>query len=138
MATISASPGIVVGGRPESPLRTPTLPRRTAAQKSAARRVELVRPLVLLLVAAATAAAGFGAIRDAVESSATTSTIASGVESVAHPAWTVQPGDTLWAIASSARPQADPRATVLVLRDLNDLGPDRPLQPGQVILLPSP
>ena len=66
----------------------------------------------------------------------TTPSIPTRAESAAHPAWTVQPGDTLWAIAGTARPQADPRATVLVLRDLNGLGADRVLQPGEVILLP--
>jgi nucleoid-associated protein YgaU len=58
-------------------------------------------------------------------------------EGVAHRAWTVQPGDTLWVIAEQVRPEADPRATVLVLRSINGLGPQYSLQPGQVLLLPA-
>lgn len=58
-------------------------------------------------------------------------------ESVAYPAWTVQPGDTLWSIAVAARPTADPRAVVLQLRVVNDLPPSHVLQVGEVLQVPS-
>jgi hypothetical protein len=48
----------------------------------------------------------------------------------------VQPGDTLWGIASRVAPRADPRATVQRLVDLNAL-PSVDLQAGQVLALPS-
>jgi LysM repeat protein len=48
----------------------------------------------------------------------------------------VQPGDTLWGIASRVAPNADPRATVQRLVDLNAL-PSVDLRAGQVLALPS-
>ncbi len=47
----------------------------------------------------------------------------------------VQPGESLWQIAQSVAPQADPRATVTVIRELNALG-DAPVRPGQSIVVP--
>jgi hypothetical protein len=44
--------------------------------------------------------------------------------------------DTLWEIASRARPDVDPRITVRRIIDLNSL-PDPIVQPGQRLLLPS-
>jgi Tfp pilus assembly protein FimV len=58
------------------------------------------------------------------------------VESVAYPAWTVGPGDSLWSIARATAPEADPRATVQVLRTLNGLSPQHVLQVGEVLQLP--
>ena len=48
----------------------------------------------------------------------------------------VQPGQTLWAIASQAAPKADPRATVQQIIVLNHLA-STALQPGQTLALPS-
>jgi LysM repeat protein len=45
---------------------------------------------------------------------------------------TVQPGDTLWGIATSLAPQRDPRAEVAELQQLNSLGSGS-LVPGQVL-----
>jgi Tfp pilus assembly protein FimV len=48
---------------------------------------------------------------------------------------TVQPGDTLWSIASRVAPQRDPRAEVQALQQRNRLtGAD--LLPGQVLRVP--
>lgn len=53
----------------------------------------------------------------------------------AHGTVTVQPGDTLWSIASRVAPNADPRAEVAALQQRNRLaGPD--LVPGQRLQLP--
>jgi hypothetical protein len=49
---------------------------------------------------------------------------------------TVGQDDTLWAIASRARPDADPRITVRRIIDLNSLS-DPIVHPGQRLLLPS-
>ena len=46
----------------------------------------------------------------------------------------VQPGETLWGIASVALPGLDTREAVQVLRDLNGVGTE--LRPGQQILVP--
>jgi len=47
---------------------------------------------------------------------------------------TVQPGDTLWAIASRAAPGEDPRDTIEQIQDLNAIGSS--LQSGQKIHVP--
>jgi hypothetical protein len=49
----------------------------------------------------------------------------------------VQPGDTLWGIASAVDPGADPRLTVRRIMDLNGLGGDPVVLPGQEIRLPA-
>lgn len=49
---------------------------------------------------------------------------------------TVRPGDTLWTIAISVDPAADPRDIVRELRSLNGLT-DSVLRPGQVLVLPA-
>jgi Tfp pilus assembly protein FimV len=49
---------------------------------------------------------------------------------------TVQPGDTLWAIASRVAPTADPRVTVQQIIDRNGLA-GASVQAGQVLVLPS-
>ena len=48
----------------------------------------------------------------------------------------VQPGDTLWGIATSAAPGADPRATIQRIADLNGLS-DGALHAGQQLVLPA-
>lgn len=49
----------------------------------------------------------------------------------------VEPGETLWGIASAADPGADPRRTVERIMDLNGLGGDPTVRPGQEIRLPA-
>ena len=48
---------------------------------------------------------------------------------------TVQPGETLWAVAKRVAPQHDPRALVDEIRELNHLS-SASLQVGQQLLLP--
>jgi Tfp pilus assembly protein FimV len=48
---------------------------------------------------------------------------------------TVQPGDTLWSIATRVAPQSDPRAEVAALQRRNHLT-DVDLTPGQVLRVP--
>lgn len=47
----------------------------------------------------------------------------------------VQAGESLWQIAQSIAPNADPRETVTRIRELNGLG-DAPVLPGQSIVVP--
>lgn len=49
---------------------------------------------------------------------------------------TVQPGDSLWAIASQIDPGADPRGLIAEIRALNGLSQSG-LVPGQVLIVPS-
>ncbi|QKG21250.1 LysM peptidoglycan-binding domain-containing protein [Actinomadura verrucosospora] len=48
----------------------------------------------------------------------------------------VEPGETLWAIATACDPGTDPRVTVQRIIDLNGMGGDPTVQPGQRLLLP--
>ena len=47
----------------------------------------------------------------------------------------VQPGESLWSVAREVAPQADPRETVLRLRDLNHL-PSDSVEVGQSLVVP--
>jgi hypothetical protein len=49
---------------------------------------------------------------------------------------TVRPGETLWAIAERVRPDADPRATIARIKDMNGLRSGA-AQAGQVLLVPA-
>lgn len=55
-----------------------------------------------------------------------------------HPSRTVvvERGDTLWDIAAGADPGTDPRLVVQRIIDLNGLGGDPTVQPGQELRLP--
>jgi LysM repeat protein len=48
----------------------------------------------------------------------------------------VQPGDTLWAIATRVAPKGDPRVTVQQIVDRNGLA-GASIEAGQVLVLPS-
>ncbi|MEU8802554.1 LysM peptidoglycan-binding domain-containing protein [Spirillospora sp. NPDC048819] len=68
--------------------------------------------------------------------------LAGGRESHRGPSTTaesvvVEPGDTLWEIASDADPGTDPRLVVQRIIDLNGLGGDPTVRPGQQIRLPA-
>ncbi|MCU1624445.1 MAG: LysM peptidoglycan-binding protein [Frankiales bacterium] len=54
---------------------------------------------------------------------------------VAYTQTTVQPGETLWAVAKRVAPHHDPRALVDEIRDLNHLASGG-LRVGQQLLLP--
>ena len=49
----------------------------------------------------------------------------------------VEPGETLWDIASAADPGTDPRVVVKRIIDLNGLAGDPTVQPGQELRLPA-
>jgi hypothetical protein len=53
------------------------------------------------------------------------------------PAYVVEPGDTLWSIATRSAPDRDPREVVHLIVELNDLDTVS-LVPGQRISLPAP
>lgn len=64
--------------------------------------------------------------------------VSSAATETAHPSYqqtTVQPGETLWAVAKRVAPRHDPRALVDEIRALNHLQ-SASLQVGQQLLLP--
>jgi Tfp pilus assembly protein FimV len=48
---------------------------------------------------------------------------------------TVSQGETLWSIAASTNPNADPREVVYAIRNINDIDPGH-LRPGLVLKVP--
>ena len=59
------------------------------------------------------------------------------VEPVATARVVVQQGDSLWNIAQRQAPTRDPRDTIHEIRELNALRSNL-IQPGQVLLVPTP
>jgi nucleoid-associated protein YgaU len=115
--------------RPAPPVRVarpPARPERVAAPARVTRRGRLV---VLALL--------FGLILGVVvlAMAPATATNDRGDHLVAERV-TVQPGDTLWAIAERARPDADPRATIARIKDMNGLTSGA-ARAGQVLLVPA-
>lgn len=51
--------------------------------------------------------------------------------------YTVQPGDTVWSIASRFNHGEDPRSFMDTIMTDNHLGADGAIQPGQVLILPA-
>lgn len=106
-------------------------PQRTAAAYSrgvqVTRRGRLVLTLTVMAVTAVIALLGAFGARPADAGPARGTSAGSVV---------VQPGDTLWAVALRAAPQADPRVTVDRIAKLNGIT-DTVLQPGQRLKLPA-
>ncbi|HQR81264.1 MAG TPA: LysM domain-containing protein [Actinomycetota bacterium] len=148
MATISASPEMV-SPRPASWVR-PRLPQRpeVAARPTSGSSathdasLEVTRRLPMLLAAAFGLTLLLSALLPRVMVSLRApdprpAAAVPPVESAAHPAWTVEGGQTLWGIAAAVEPGVDPRRTVQRLRDLNGLPAGHMLQVGEVLLLPA-
>jgi nucleoid-associated protein YgaU len=114
--------------RPALPVRVarPKRPEAVAAPVRLTRRGRLVVLAMLLGLLLATAA---------VAMAPATATSDRGDNLVAERV-TVQPGDTLWAIAERVRPDADPRATIARIKDMNGLTSGA-AQAGQVLLVPA-
>lgn len=113
--------------RPVLPVRVarPVRPERVAAPPRLTRRGRLV---VLALL--------FGLLLGIVAFAMAPATATNDRgDSVVAERVTVQPGDTLWAIAERVRPDADPRATIARIKDMNGLTSGA-AQAGQVLLVP--
>lgn len=48
----------------------------------------------------------------------------------------VQPGESLWSIATDIAPDSDPREVIMRIREMNNLGADH-VHPGQSLAVPS-
>jgi LysM repeat protein len=109
----------------------PTAARRQPAAPVPAARPRLTRRgrLTVLLVLAALLFTAFSLGRAASEASS------EPVATVELEQITVQPGDTLWAVASRIAPQHDPREVIDEIRRLNELSTVE-LRAGQQLLLP--
>lgn len=113
----------VRGGLRPRPLRSQ--PTVGAGQLRLTRRGRLVLLVALVAVLSATFALG--------RSAAQGSTVS--VQPPAAAQLTVQPGDTLWSVASRLAPGQDPRPVVEQIRRLNRLDRDT-LRAGEMLLLP--
>ena len=100
------------------PGRQPASPRLT-------RRGRLV--VVLVLTVALFALASVGRVWAFATADASSGPVTS--------TWVVQPGETLWDVASAVDPGADPRDTIARIVDLNDL-PTSSVTVGQSIQVP--
>jgi nucleoid-associated protein YgaU len=90
-----------------------------------------------LVLVALLAAAGFGVVSlGQVATDAIAADPSVPASSVPTTEWVVQPGETLWQIAESVAPEADPRDTVARIEQLNDL-PTSSVLAGQTLLVPA-
>ncbi len=97
------------------------------------RRGRAVLTLVIAIpLAIGGAAAGFGAVGAAAGTPG--STEQGGTAGFRYV--TVQPGESLWQLARSVAPTADPRDVVADIQNLNDMG-SGDIQPGQRIAIPA-
>ncbi len=152
MAAISASPEMVRGSLPWArprgragnvPQYSAGCPPESAVTTGVVTPVGGVFPwriaavilsgFVATLILSGPIAQGATSVADRVPAAAP----AAAPESVAHPAYTVEAGDTLWALGQRWAPQTDPRATVAAIRELNGLSPEHQLQAGEVLMLPT-
>jgi hypothetical protein len=131
-ATTALAPSRSAGLRPRGP--RPTRPAGAVpgqVRLSRRGRLALVAVLaVLAFLAVSLGQAALGAFRaDAGASGSATSSDAART-------WVVQPGETLWSIATRVAPGTDPRETVARIVQMNDL-PSSSVLVGQEIFVPA-
>ncbi len=103
---------------------------RTSTQTRSSIHLTRRGRLVLVLSLAGLLFAAFSVGRIGTQASETTDAGPALVQT------TVQPGETLWAVAHRIAPQNDPREVVEQIKRINDL-PGSGLQAGQQLLLPA-
>jgi hypothetical protein len=97
---------------------------RATAERSATRLTRRGRLAILTLIALMVVLPGsWRAVADAQMAGPASITV------------TVAPGDTLWGIATEARPGADPRELIAEIREVNGLV-ESGLTPGQELVVP--
>ena len=96
--------------------------------------------LLVLLTVAVFALISVGRVWAQADSSSggATPTVASadGSAALGYQNWVVQPGETLWSVASAVAPDTDPRETIASIVDLNALA-DTSVEAGQTLLVPA-
>jgi hypothetical protein len=107
---------------------SPTRPSIPAGSVRLTGRGRLVVLLALLVIGLAALSLG----KIAISASPVTPTPTAPVTKV----WVVAPGETLWSIATRINPDADPRATVQRIVDLNSLG-DAGVFAGERLVVPA-
>ncbi len=108
--------------------RSVSAPMSADAARRLPRRVYLVRRSAVVLAAVGLVAVVLGG-----RASASRPSSEGELPLTDRPVYIVQPGDTLWAIAESLAPEADPRG---VVDRLARAAGGAMLQPGQTIVLP--
>jgi hypothetical protein len=111
---------VIHGGRSPEVLRR----RRTYLRRRLVAGLAVLAVAVCLVAATSSVLSGAG--------------VAASTDTAVH---TVRPGDTLWEVAVTAAPQADPRDVIDRIVELNSTGgapfsPDAPLRVGQVLTVP--
>lgn len=86
------------------------------------------RALAVVVAAPVLALAALGALQ------ATTATAGLEASTVVHETIVVQPGETLWSIASAVAPDVDPREVIADIQRINAIG--GAIQPGQELAIP--
>lgn len=122
----------------------PTLSVLDGGRSAAARRMRriyLARRLMAATVLALLVAAAVPLVGAAVGDGADGISLGSPTAGTSGGVHVVQPGDTLWSIATSLEPAADPRETVRRLIELNESQPELAstgqLRIGQELVLPA-
>lgn len=134
MSTLTVPAGIPVRPRvwPAAALTPAAKAARRKADGSPVRLTRRGRLLVTLLVGLALAAM---AVVLTGSPTATPGMEGGGLSATAYERVTVQPGQTLWALALEVDPTADPRVVVQEIMELNALN-SAGVRAGQVLLLP--
>mgnify|MGYP000900592006 CR=1 FL=1 len=87
------------------------------------------RALAIVVAAPVLALGSLGVLQ------ATTAIAGQSSSDVSYETVVVQPGETLWSIASSVAPDVDPREVVADIQGINDIG--GAIQPGQQLAIPA-
>jgi hypothetical protein len=135
MATVTPFPASSALIRPVRADRSPSYsPKRSATVTSATRPPRPVRLTNRGRIVLATVASVLLSIM-VVLSGQITADAGSAAGGPVLATYVVQPGESLWSIASEVAPAADPRETIAVIRDLNGMQ-DSTVVPGQSVVVP--
>ncbi len=138
MAAITAPCAVSPVRRPRAATARPAAPQR-AGGREAGSSVHLTRRGRVVVALAALLGVLAGVLALVVVLAGPAAPSASASSTAVHPAVhtiVVQPGQTLWSIAARIAPKADPRETITMLREVNNLtGPS--VYAGQRLIIPA-
>jgi len=137
MAVMAPSPAVgLLARRPRAASPVRPFPGRTFPERPVSRRstsLRLTRRGRAVVTLAITIPVVLGAVVCTRTTADAGTTAVTQVRATGHVV--VQPGESLWSVARAVAPQADPRETVLRLRDLNHL-PSDSVEVGQSLVVP--